>query len=39
MNSILHKVQLYLDKVSREPVKVSDKLVEFKVVNIIWYVS
>ena len=28
MNSILHKVQLYLDKVSREPVKVSDKLVE-----------
>ena len=28
MNSILHKVQSYLDKVSKEPVKISDKLVE-----------
>jgi len=28
MNSILHKVQLYLDKVSKEPSAISDKLVE-----------
>ena len=28
MNKILHTVQLYLDKASREPVKISDKLVE-----------
>jgi len=28
MNDILHKVQLYLSKATKEPVKVSDKLVE-----------
>jgi len=28
MNDILYKVQLYLDEVAKEPVKVSDKLVE-----------
>jgi len=28
MNDILHKVQMYLDKVSQTPVEVSDKLVE-----------
>ena len=28
MNDILHKVQLYLSKVNKEPVKISDKLVE-----------
>ena len=28
MNTILHTVQIYLDKVSREPVKISDSLVE-----------
>ena len=28
MNDILHKVQLYLSKATKEPVKISDKLVE-----------
>ena len=28
MNKILHTVQLYLDKAAKEPVKISDKLVE-----------
>ena len=28
MNTILHKVQTYLDKVSREPVVISDELVD-----------
>ncbi len=28
MNDILHKVQLYLGKVTKEPIKISDKLVE-----------
>ena len=28
MTDILSKVQLYLDKVSKEPVEISDKLVE-----------
>lgn len=28
MNTILHKVQLYLDKVAKQPVEISDKLVE-----------
>ena len=28
MTDILSKVQLYLDKVAKEPVKISDKMVE-----------
>jgi len=28
MNTILHKVQLYLDKIAKQPVKISDELVE-----------